>query len=199
MRSRGAVNIARRLPATILAIVVLAGCADSRTPAGGASKPAPIPAAQAKVFVPVATSVSRTVHGSCWTSSITVATATAYRCYAGNQILDPCFAASPAAQEVTCYADPWSQGVRLVLTKNLPSPAPLAVSHPWALELATGKKCVAATGVVSRIGDLPLLYQCHGGGATGLPATRDGRTHVKYLAPGAHATVDVAVAVIWQA
>jgi hypothetical protein len=192
-----------RLRAPILGLgvaLVIAGCADSATRAPAAS-PArtPTPVAQAKVFVPVSTSPGRTLHGTCWTSSITVHSSAAYRCYAGNTILDPCFAATRSARVVTCYADPWSPGTSVLLTAALPKPAPLPVTHPWALELANGKRCVAATGVVNRVAGVPLLYHCQHGGAAGLPVTRDGHTEVRYVAPGSRTAVPVAVSVTWQA
>jgi hypothetical protein len=192
-----------RLRAPILgmgAALMIAGCADSagRSPAAAASG-APTPAAQAKVFVPVSTSLGRTEHGTCWTSSITVRSSAAYRCLAGNAILDPCFAATRSAHVVTCYTDPWSPGTRVVLAAALPKPAPLPVTHPWALELANGKRCVAATGVVNRIAGVALLYQCEHGGAAGLPVSHAGHTDVRYVAPGTRTAVAVAVTVTWQA
>lgn len=200
MRRRGALRFAWRLPATIAALALLVGgCAASRVPASAPRTLPPIPAARAKIFVPVSTSVARTEHGSCWTTSITVRSTSAYRCYAHNQILDPCFASGTTAHDVVCYADPWSLGIRLVLSAKLPKQALLAVSHPWALELGNGKRCVAATGVVDRIGNLPLLYQCRGGGAAGLPVTKAGHTDVQYVAPGSSAAIRVPVTVSWQA
>jgi hypothetical protein len=185
----------------MLAALDITGCADSGSgvAAPARSAAAPIPAAQAKVFVPISSAEGRTEHGTCWTSSITVRTADAYRCFAGNEILDPCFAQSRTAHVVVCYADPWSPGVRVIVPTVLPAPAPLAVSHPWALELANGKHCVAATGVVNRIGTLALLYQCRHGGSAGPLVTHDGRSEVQYVPAGASAAVPVAVRVIWQA
>lgn len=199
MRSRGA----WRLRATIsaLCVALVAGCAESRTPAAApptSAASSPVPAVQAKVFVPALASVSRTAHGTCWTTSITVGSRDAYRCYAGNQILDPCFAASADAHSVICYADPWAPGVRLLFATKLPKPAQVTVAHPWALQLANGKRCVAATGVVDRIGSLALLYHCRDGGEAGTPAKHGAETDVRYLAPGTHATVVVPVAVVWQ-
>jgi hypothetical protein len=192
-----------RLRAPILgvfALLVLAGCADSTPQVPAAPPPSPtIPAAQVKIFAPASTTVSRTVHGSCWTSSITVAASSAYRCYAGNTILDPCFAAAPAAREVSCYADPWASAVRVLLSAALPKPAPLAVTHPWALELANGKRCVAATGVVTRLGNVALLYRCEHGGSASAPTTQHGHTQVQYVPPGSRAPVAVPVTVTWQA
>jgi hypothetical protein len=197
--SRGTWRLRAPIVAGCAALVV-AGCADSATRAPAASQPPrPIPAAQAKVFVPVSTAPGDTLHGTCWTTSITVPSTAAYRCYAGNTILDPCFAAAPSARVVTCYADPWSPGTRVALAGPLPKSAPLAVTHPWALELANGKRCVAATGAANRIGNLTLLYQCRHGGATGLPVTHGGHTEVSYLASRSRTPVPVAVSVTWQA
>ncbi len=187
-----------------VAVLVLAGCADSTThappaapPPSTSSSPA-AQAAQAKVFVPVTATASRTVHGSCWTSSITVSSTAAYRCYAGNTILDPCFAADPAARDVSCYADPWSPAVRVLLAAPLPAPSALPVTHPWALELANGKRCVAATGVVNRIVGIALLYHCTHGGAAGVPVTQHGHTQVQYVAAGSRSPTTVPVTVTWQ-
>lgn len=183
----------------VVAAVVLAGCAESTSPPAAPRSPVSIPAAQAKVFVPASTTASRTLRGSCWTSSITVQSSTAYRCYGGNTILDPCFAATRTAREVTCYPDPWSSPIRVLLTAALPAPAPLVVTHPWALELANGKRCVAATGVATRLGNLTMLYRCQHGGSTTLPTRRAGHLVVEYVAPGARTGVAVPVTVTWQA
>ena len=100
--------------------------------------------------------------GHCFTSSITVPDRAAYRCFAGNEILDPCFAASASARTVVdCYADPWTAAVQLRLTAELPAPGPpLKIGQPWALQLADGMRCVVTTGTTPLLHGIPMRYQC---------------------------------------
>jgi hypothetical protein len=100
--------------------------------------------------------------GHCFVSSITVPDRSAYRCFAGNEILDPCFAASASAPTVVdCYADPWTAAVQLRLTAELPAPGPpLKIAQPWALQLADGTRCVVTTGTTPLLRGVPMRYQC---------------------------------------
>jgi len=135
--------------------------------------------------------------GTCWTSSITVAARGAYRCFAGDQILDPCFAAV-SRDVVDCYGDPWSKAVELTLKSRLPTPgAPLKISQPWALELAGGNRCVATTGTTDFIDQVAMRYQCRTGIA-GLSSTSGPVWQALYQDPaGAHSQVPVAA--VWTA
>jgi hypothetical protein len=168
---------------TALALLVLVGCAsDGARPASTPTTPAR-PAASvepARTATAVATTATQVfaafgsggaptagvvAHrpGRCWTSSITVSARNAFRCFAGNEILDPCFAApAPAGRNtVACYADPWSRAVVLRLTAALPaSGAPLKISQPWAIELAGGDRCVVTTGTTSLLRGVAMRYQC---------------------------------------
>lgn len=108
--------------------------------------------------------------GSCFTSSITVASRSAFRCVAGNRLLDPCFVVPGSSRRtVDCYADPWHGAVRLALTKTVPKPgAPLKITDPWALQLAGGTRCVVTTGTSRLLHGVAMRYQCGGGSTAGL-------------------------------
>jgi hypothetical protein len=118
----------------------------------------------------VTTAVRQAGSGSCFTTSITVPVPRAYRCFERNRILDPCFASPAQAQPdaVVCYADPWSPGARVTLTKPLPDSSPIGHGRPWALLLANGARCLSVTGTVQIDDGVALAYQCPRGYAAGL-------------------------------
>jgi hypothetical protein len=168
----------------LLAIIALSGCASGpakSTPSAAKTTRSVTPAAPVRatttathVFTAFdpggapAAGVAAHRSGTCFTSSITVSARSAYRCFEGNQILDPCFAksASRAVRTVYCYAKPWAQAVQLTLKAKLPAPAaPLKISQPWAIELAGGNRCVVTTGTAPMVGDVTMRYQCTSGTA----------------------------------
>jgi hypothetical protein len=198
--------------ATLLGGLLLGGCARSTPGAVSASAPAPSHTASAparavqtvvKVFTPfgpdgaAAAGVASRRSGSCFTTSITVPTASAYRCFAGNEILDPCFAHAAASRTLTCYAAPWSRATELRLTHALPSAHPLHITRPWAIELAGGTRCVAVTGTTQQFDGVVLGYQCAGGTAGLRPATGPAVQAVYRTADAAVA--EVTVTIEWQA
>jgi hypothetical protein len=148
--------------------------------------------------VPVATHVS----GHCWTGSIVVSAPDAYRCLVGTQIADPCFAPrhGTAPGTVACVSAPWSSAQVVTLTQALPKIAPRGRSaSPWAVLLANGARCVAATGTVQSVGNVSLNLLCPGGtGAGGLDTSRP-KWRVKYGAATTGELTDVAVAAAWTA
>jgi hypothetical protein len=186
---------------------LLSGCgspSSTRSAASaGADHPpstsaAPQPTTATHTLTPAAAGAA-TRSGSCFTSSITVAAADAYRCFAGDAILDPCYATTAAAHTLTCYADPWSSPVAVRLTKALPAGAPTPVHRPWAIQLTGQTRCVAATGVVPVVRGTPLTYSCRDGGAaalTGAP-TAALRTAVYRPAPGS-ALRPVTITDVWS-
>jgi hypothetical protein len=100
--------------------------------------------------------VAAALGGSCDTASYAVVGA--LRCASGTMIRDPCWIdlARTSAQRtvVVCAADPWVQTVvRLRLTAAPPSPLdPVAVpDRPWALRMASGRRCVFVTGAAPRL------------------------------------------------
>ena len=113
--------------------------------------------------------VSATRSGECWTTSVAATVASAYRCRAGNTILDPCFAVTPRARTVACAADPWSAVEVLHLTSPLPTGEPMGDgTRPWAVQLANGVRCVASTGTVPEVAGFLLDYSCRGGSGVSL-------------------------------
>lgn len=114
--------------------------------------------------------VFKTVAGYCWTGSSETARSTAYRCMAGNGIVDPCFATTPAeaASYVLCGSPgpPGPDATRLLrinLTRKLPpnsahgSPTRYT---PWFVETDSGKWCYLGTGANGTVEGLPITYYC---------------------------------------
>lgn len=214
---------ASRLRATTVSVfaltVILAGCARSNagsrrvssspsgTAAATAGSPVPVRPIMTAIHVFAAygsdgaltAGVAAHRSGSCFTTSIIAASARAYRCFAGSQILDPCFAASSTAvRTVACYADPWSRATRLTLTAELPAATtPLKITRPWALELADGQRCVVATGTTPTAHGVSFGYHCDSGTA-GLRST-SGRAWRALYRPSAGALREVKVAAVWKA
>ena len=86
-----------------------------------------------------------------------------YRCFVGNQILDPCWAAGH--RTVLCLVEPWSrQVVRVRLTAKLP--AQQAFGHRvWGLQVGDGvrTRCTAAMGATGTVAGRPVSYVCERG------------------------------------
>lgn len=138
--------------------------------------------------------------GTCFGTSIAVPVSGVFRCLSGNSILDPCFAPvhEPSPAEVYCFADPWSQGQIITLTKPLPDYAPdLTEGNPWAVQLSNGARCVAVTGAVPSLGDVDLSYACDTGDMTGLTTTADGSL-VGHYGPAAGPLTEVGVTSAWR-
>lgn len=188
--------------AVALVAALLVGCTSHKAehhPAGTVTKNFHAYSADSELAVHVADVSS----GNCWTTSIAAPSATAYRCIADNSILDPCFAAAHPSSplEVACVRDPWSDATVLRVTGALPSQAPPAdrATHPWAIELANGARCVAATGTVPAVQDVNLGYHCRNG-ANGALGTRSGsRVTARYAPRGSTSLQTVTVSTIWRA
>jgi hypothetical protein len=101
--------------------------------------------------------------GSCWTDSIAVSRAGAYRCSVGNAIYDPCFTVPTNHERMVCGADPAlkAAGFVLKLTKPLPE-----ASHekqqvePWIIKLADGSICEAMTGTLPAVNGQSARWSC---------------------------------------
>lgn len=132
-----------------------------------------------KVFTPyvgsglsVGVAVKGHVEGSCFTSSVaSPERPDAWRCSAGNAILDPCFVDVRVDEmQLACAQDPFSADVTLLaLSEALPSSGAAAEpdyreATPWALELQNGQRCVSLTGATGAIAGLRVNYGCAGGG-----------------------------------
>jgi hypothetical protein len=190
-----------------VAAALLAGCSGSASPAPSPAPTSPVAATTvSKTFSPydsAGAQVSATAtkaSGNCWTSSIALPSTTTFRCFAGNSILDPCFAPPhvSAPKTVACFADPWSSGVLLTLTAALPKPDPGTRTSPWALELANGAHCVAVTGTVDQVGALNLGYDCGGISEAGLQGAPGSALSVEYRSSAAQPLRPVAVRTAWR-
>jgi hypothetical protein len=104
--------------------------------------------------------------GACATGSFVVGSPTVFRCVVGDAISDPCYldpamsAAGPPV--VVCVPAPWAtRVVRLRLVS--PPVAALGLPAgglPWALRLASGRRCVRTTGATSVVGGRRMNYVC---------------------------------------
>src|SRR3954468_5233591 len=200
IRGRGPVRPALRsmllAVGFILALTaVLTGCASSaahRTATAGTAAPGTA-TVHFRAYAPsgdLTVPVADVVRGQCWTTSIAAPSASAYRCFQGNKILDPCFApAHPSSPlQVACLAAPWSRALMLQVNGKLPAPsAGTAVSRPWAFQLADGVRCVASTGTVPAVAGVNLAYHCGDGADAALGAVNGTRLTAQYANPGAGA------------
>jgi hypothetical protein len=99
--------------------------------------------------------------GECWTTSIATNRPGAYRCFHGNEIFDPCFAARPDL--VVCDPNPalGKPGFALRLTRTLPAGTPLpGPVTPWMVLLADGNVCTPLTGTRAMIERQIIAYDC---------------------------------------
>jgi hypothetical protein len=89
-----------------------------------------------------------------------------YRCFAGNEILDPCWRqATPAtALAVLCLQDPYSHDVTQLRTSALEpltgSPQPFGGASPWGLRLSDGETCLLDQGARDEDGGRVIDYEC---------------------------------------
>lgn len=104
--------------------------------------------------------------GTCGSGSIADLRGDAWRCIAGNSLMDPCFV-DPSGRFplLLCLPAPWaSSAVLFRLTAPLPQQY---ANHgtpggpfPWSLRLSTGDQCTLITGATTTLGSLRLNYGC---------------------------------------
>jgi hypothetical protein len=111
------------------------------------------------------------VQGRCFTRSLaSPSRPDAWRCSAGNGILDPCYQRILGDEkQLACpMGGPWPANVAL-LTVTEPFPQedrkePTRDSVlPWALELANGEKCTMFTGATAPVAGMRINYGCPDG------------------------------------
>jgi hypothetical protein len=111
--------------------------------------------------------VTQNVRGTCFSGSLAdQRRRDAWRCMAGNEILDPCFA-SPSVPHgfLACFQAPWSKRViGFRLTEPLPARGPTRGGLPWGIQLASGKRCTFETGATGAVDGKRINYGCVGGG-----------------------------------
>lgn len=115
--------------------------------------------------------VTANVRGSCFSGSVADQhRRSAWRCMAGNEILDPCFL-SPSRPHgfLACFSAPWSNRV---VGLHLTKPLPLKLANkgrpgsglPWGVQLASGVRCTFETGATGLVDGKRINYGCIGGG-----------------------------------
>lgn len=155
--------------ASALAVVPVA----PRPAAAQTGRPA---STEVRIFTPLAgtklaagLTAGASVTGECFAASLaSQGRPDAWRCSAGNLILDPCFESQPPGGALlACASAPWSPQVRL-LKRSKPVPqdqanqGELSSAHPWALELADGAHCTYLTGATAALAGMRLNYGCPG-------------------------------------
>ena len=139
-----------------------------------AAAPQSTGATQITLYVPfntgglsVGLAVTQRANGSCFAgSAASSGRSDAWRCSAGNAILDPCYQGVQQGKTLlACPDTPWSANVTLLtLTKELPlkeaNKDAIAKSLPWALELANGMRCELLTGATWGVAGMRANYGC---------------------------------------
>jgi hypothetical protein len=149
---------------------------------------------------------SEKVSGKCFAPSAASPTRPdAWRCSAGNAILDPCYQRILGDEkQFACPVEgPWSQKVLLLtLTEPLPNEPrkemPRESALPWAIELANGKHCSLFTGATAPVAGMRINYGCPGGFQIVGDIDRSSPVwRVFFLAENAMALEQVDIAVAW--
>lgn len=111
--------------------------------------------------------ISAKVSGTCGTRSLVTNRNDAWRCMAGNDIYDPCFAGSPQKNVAACPQTPFSNTVILFRDSKSLDAKPKSTAHnvhsmgqPWAIRLDGGDTCVFATGATEVIAGRRMNYTC---------------------------------------
>jgi hypothetical protein len=109
--------------------------------------------------------VAATRDGTCFTSSLAVDGADAWRCTAGDEILDPCFQSPRGKGPLACLAEPWGPVTQLRLTRRLPKATPVGSPGPmpWAVETMGDLRCTRLTGASDEVGGKRVNYTCSDG------------------------------------
>jgi hypothetical protein len=99
--------------------------------------------------------------GDCNSSSFVNTQGTAWRCFVGNNIYDPCFESPLVADEVMCVLSPWSRrGILLQTSLDPADRFPVGGHRAWALQLVSGRRCVFVSGASNDVRGKRLNYVC---------------------------------------
>lgn len=143
--------------------------------------------------------------GACMTGSFVVAGPGVFRCFVASAIEDPCYLDAAASTRdrvvVACVSSPWSLDVLRLRVRG-----PLdgrygaqATDPPWALRLASGRRCVFVTGAASVIGGRRMNYDCGRRYLFGAPDRRAPAWRIRQaLTPGGTGMRMVAIATAWR-
>lgn len=110
----------------------------------------------------------RFAHASCSFGS--EATGTAYRCFAGRYLFDPCWVAANK-RYVECLGEGWKHTVyRLHVTKGYEnvgfSRKSRRARYPWGVQTVNGARCGLEEGASGTVGKLRINYGCGKTGKT---------------------------------
>jgi hypothetical protein len=143
--------------------------------------------------------------GACSTGSFVVADPVAFRCSAADRIYDPCYAdlvtSLVAGPTVVCVRAPWARRVLRLRIGAPPDPRLRAApgTPPWALRLASGRRCLFVQGARPRVRGRRLDYVCDGRRVLfGLPDRRAATWRIRQARNArGRALRRVAIAVAW--
>ncbi|HVA93198.1 MAG TPA: hypothetical protein VNL71_25540 [Chloroflexota bacterium] len=169
--------IQRLLSAGLLTgVLVLGGLAQVRNRVGAAATPAAmslVAPTKIVIFHPRGTK-GAPVAGDCGMGeSQALDRSDAWRCIVGNVIYDPCFSTSPHATWVICAVEPGKPiGIKVTLSKPLPTHAPAKDQQPWFITLGDGTGCGFVSGATFGFGGQRANYGCtQNDWLIGLPTT----------------------------
>jgi hypothetical protein len=100
---------------------------------------------------------SRRPHGSCEAGSEAVGDG-AYRCFAGNLVLDPCWAQRDG-DHVVCAASPWRRVVARIGVRRLPVVRGVP-RNVWGIRLVAGRHCTYLQGASGVVDGQRVNYAC---------------------------------------
>jgi hypothetical protein len=143
--------------------------------------------------------------GGCSTGSFLVAGPGVFRCFEASFIHDPCYldagASNAVRSVVVCVETPWSRSV-LRLRVRAPLDARFGTSPdgpPWALRLASGRRCVRLGGATTVVAGRRMNYACDRRYLFGSPdRTRPTWRIRQAVTPGGVGMRKVAIAAAWR-
>jgi hypothetical protein len=100
---------------------------------------------------------ARRAHGTCHAGSEAVG-AGAYRCFAGDLVLDPCWA-QEGDDHVLCAGSPWRRVLVRVGVRRLPA-ARGVPRNIWGIQLLAGRRCTFLQGASSLVQGQRVSYSC---------------------------------------
>jgi hypothetical protein len=109
--------------------------------------------------------LTKTLRGFCVSGSSATLRSDAWRCFARDDVVDPCFSAQGVAWLACPIGDFALNGIaKLSLTRALPRSAANkgkpGTGHPWMLHLENGKRCSFLTGKTFLFGGKRVSYGC---------------------------------------
>lgn len=116
--------------------------------------------------------------GYCIRASSAVGGAIAWRCTAGNALVDPCWVAAVESERgstVVCMLSPWSlKAVQIEVTRELTFGGRASGQRrsPWGVQLTDGTRCEAYQGAHSDYKGRVVDYYCGNGNKPGVVLLR---------------------------